>query len=427
VVKINRTNIHWAFLLLLVVILGAAGYVYYSATAAQGVLEVTTYPEGARIYIDGGEVGISPARITGIQLGLRDVSVGKEGYESYSRLFQFNPGSHRQMVVYLSDKDIEMGPSFERIATTSGGSLSNEDHLYLPTTDGRIFSVDKKSKDLVWETDLENETFLYQPVLKNNQLFIPSFYGPLYCLDQETGQLIWGVSLPERLVNLVETDNGLLGMSFRSQFIFLDFDGEIVWESDPGRTLVSRSLYVENNQAYILSDRGHFLQVDLTNGNIETLEQYEIGSVLQVAQSDTHLAAAGSQRMVLMWDKENRSSEIKRFEFPNLNRIFLTSELLIFGDNQGVMKAVEIESGEEIWSRNLYTPTSSFAFFEDNLYFGTHDGSVFILDKETGEVFGKRALRVQSRITSISTDDDPSLLHVTNRGGKITTLFLPPY
>ncbi len=425
--KISRTNIHWAFLLLLIVILGSAGYVYYSATAAQGVLEVTTYPEGARIYIDGGEVGTSPARITGIQLGLRDVSVGKEGYETYSRLFQFNPGSHRQLVVYLSDKDIEMGPTFERIATTSGGSLSYEDNLYMPTTDGRLFSVDKKSKDLVWEADIENETFLYQPVIKNDLLFIPSFYGPIYCLEKETGQLIWEGPLPERLVNLKETENGLLGMSFRSQFIALDFDGNILWERDPGRTLVSRSLYVENDSAFILSERGHLLNIDQTTGEIETIEEFDIGSVLQVAQSENHLAAAGSQRVVLIWDKENLSSDIKRFEFPNLNRLFLTSDFLIFVDNQGEIKAVDIETGEEIWRQNLYTPTSSFAFFEDNLYFGTHEGSVFILEKDSGEVLGKRALPVQSRITSISTDDDPNLLHVTNRGGKITTVFLPPY
>ncbi len=413
--------------MLLVVILGAAGYVYYSATAAQGVLDVTTYPEGAKIYIDGGEVGTSPDRITGIQLGLREVSVGKEGYESYSRLFQFNPGSRRQMVVYLSDKDIERGPTFERIATTSGGSLSHDDKLYLPTTDGRLYAVDKQSKEKVWEADIENETFLYQPVTKNDLLFIPSFYGSLYSLDQETGEVMWEMSLPERLVRIQKTESGLLGMSFRSQLTFIDFDGNIIWESDPGRILVSASLYVQGDQAFSLSERGHLVSIDLANGNVEVVEEFEIGEIIQVTQNDSFLAAAGKERMVLLWDKENFTADKKRLEFPGLHRIYLSTDYLLFADNQGEIKAIDFDTGEDIWRRNLYTPTSSYAFFEDHLYFGTHDGSIFILDKDTGEVLGKRSLPVQSRITSISTDDDPNILHVTNRGGLITTLFLPDY
>jgi len=427
VVQISRTNIHWAFLLLLVVILGSAAYVYYAATTSQGVLDVTTYPEGARIYIDGGEVGISPDRITGIQLGLREVSVGKEGYETYSRLFQFNPGSHREMIVYLSDRDIEMGPSFEVIATTSGGSLSHGDKLFLPTTDGRLFAVDKKGKELAWEQEIENETFLYQPVTKNDRLFIPSFYGPVYSLDINTGEVMWGTSVPERLVKLVGTENGLLGMSFRSQLIFLNFDGTIQWESDPGVSLVAGSLFIQNGQGIALSDQGRLISINLANGTTEEIADFEIGKVVQVAQNESTLAAAGNQRKVLFWDKNDFSSETKTLEFPQLNRLFLTSNQVVFGDAQGTMRAVDIDTGNEAWRTQLYTPTSSFAFFEDHLYFGTHDGSVFILDKDTGEVLGKRALPVQSRITSISTDDDPNLLHVTNRGGKITTLFLPSY
>lgn len=415
-------------MLLLLVIAGAAGYVYYSATASQGVLEVTTYPEGARIFIDGGEVGTSPDRITGVQLGLREVSVGKEGYETYSRLFQFNPGSERQLIVYLSDKDIEIGPYFEVIATTSGGSSSHEEHLYMPTTDGRIFAIDKKSKDKVWETHAENETFLYQPVTAGDRLFIPSFYGPVLALDQTHGNIAWETSIPERLIKLLATDQGLLGISFRSQLIALDFEGDILWESDPQRELIGGSLFSGEEEAIVLSRKGDLLAIDLADGGVSLIEGFDIGEIIEVAQNRNKLAAVGKENTLLLWDKEIGSPELwDDFDVPGLNNLFLTSQLLVWGDNQGVMTAFNLETGEKAWERPLYTPTSAFAFFEDHLYFGTHDGSVFILCKDSGEVLGKRSLAVRSRITSISSDDDPNLLHVTNRGGKIVTLFLPSF
>ncbi len=415
-------------MLLLLVIAGAAGYVYYSATASQGVLEVTTYPEGARIFIDGGEVGTSPARITGVQLGLREVSVGKEGYEAYSRLFQFNPGSQRQFTVYLSDKDIEIGPAFEVIATTSGGSFSHEEHLYMPTTDGRIFAVNKKSKDRAWKAQAENETFLYPPVTAGDRLFISSFYGPVLALDQAEGNIAWEASIPERLIKLITTNDVLLGISFRSQLIALDYEGNILWESDPKRELIGNSLFAGEKEAIVLSRKGNLLAIDLADGEVPLIEGFDIGEILEVAQNSNMLGAVGKENTFLIWDKESESAEIwDDFDVPGLNNLFLTSQLLIWGDNQGVMTAFELETGEKAWERSLYTPTSAFAFFEDHIYFGTHDGSVFILCKDSGEVLGKRSLAVRSRITSISTDDDPNLLHVTNRGGKIVTLFLPSF
>ena len=52
-----------------------------------GTIDVNSTPEGANIYLDGIELGITPKLIPDIETGLRQLTLRYPGYEPLNEIF----------------------------------------------------------------------------------------------------------------------------------------------------------------------------------------------------------------------------------------------------------------------------------------------------------------------------------------------------
>ncbi len=77
-----------------------AGYLV-EITFKEGGLEVRSEPPGAKVYVDGKEVGETPADLSNIRVGGHVVRIGKEGYEPYEEKLKVGEGERKKVSISL--------------------------------------------------------------------------------------------------------------------------------------------------------------------------------------------------------------------------------------------------------------------------------------------------------------------------------------
>jgi hypothetical protein len=82
----------------LAVIAGKKVEVPVELKAKLGQLDVSSEPGGAKVYLDGKEMGQTPVSLPGIRVGTRQVRVTKEGYESHEEQVKLGEGRNRVSV-----------------------------------------------------------------------------------------------------------------------------------------------------------------------------------------------------------------------------------------------------------------------------------------------------------------------------------------
>ena len=145
------------------------------AKAETGVVEVTSEPEGAAIYLDGVLVGHAPARLEGMLRGTHWVRVVAQGHKPWSKSFQAT-GRDRKMSARLpvdriaardsSRNELDMSPDglVEAVRT---GNLG-EDFLKAADFVCQKYEIDAIVMTYVRRTpsDLEMASFLYDQTQK---------------------------------------------------------------------------------------------------------------------------------------------------------------------------------------------------------------------------------------------------------------------
>jgi outer membrane protein assembly factor BamB len=68
-----------------------------------------------------------------------------------------------------------------------------EDAIYVSSSNGRVYSLDKEFGDLNWESEIldqKHRKLWKSPVLQGNTLYVSTFDGHIYALSVETGELL---------------------------------------------------------------------------------------------------------------------------------------------------------------------------------------------------------------------------------------------
>jgi outer membrane protein assembly factor BamB len=70
--------------------------------------------------------------------------------------------------------------------------LVSDDAIYVSSSNGRVYSLDKEFGDLDWESEILDKTHLKlwtSPVIQGDNLYVSTFDGHIYALSLETGEL----------------------------------------------------------------------------------------------------------------------------------------------------------------------------------------------------------------------------------------------
>ena len=278
--------------------------------------------------------------------------------------------------------------------------------VYLGDWTGHVRALDAATGGELWAADLETPRVQASVALDQERVFAGAFDPRIVALDRETGDVLWETVVhdhatasifgsPIHVDGLVivgiggfENMGGTESPSFRGAIVALDATtGEELWRywttqgddtegagvsvwSTPAVDLDRGHIYFGTGQHYAppTSDRSDSLiALDLATGKEVWVHQFTAGDVWALADPDSGLDAdVGAP--------------------PNLFPVGDT-DAVGAGDKAGVYKALDRDTGEELWSTKLT---------EGGLQGGVmasaavHDGSVYVTSNKastTAELF----------------------------------------
>ena len=76
-----------------------------------------------------------------------------------------------------------------------------EDAIYVASSNGRVYSLDKYFGDLNWESDVLSEKLWTTPVIDHDAIYVSTFDGHIYALSTSDSGLLWAFEADEGFVS----------------------------------------------------------------------------------------------------------------------------------------------------------------------------------------------------------------------------------
>ena len=310
------------------------------------------------------------------------------------------------------------------------------DVIYVGACSGIFSAIDRSNGVPLWLYDIAGDgdarEFHGDPVATKNRVFIPTDggqIGHIYAFDRVTGDVMWkyahrgkdnsgftsdvlldgdrivGVTVDERVVSLnaasgaefwsfpIEAKRRRVGMSaaLANGRIFFGSSNGAVYaiDSQTGKQLWKTQLDAATSTAVAVS--GKAIVVGTQGKKLYRLRASDgrvIGALdLDVVPEDT--PAIGTRGIYLMSEKEVLLVD------PNVTRVLWHADstskwtsprprlwhgLVIVGDRDGTLFALDEATGAVVWSQNIHDkPIRGIGSDESTLYVGTIDGDVIAL------------------------------------------------
>lgn len=266
-----------------------------------------------------------------------------------------------------------------------------EDKAFVGSGGGFFYSIDNQSGKKLWETKLDGPV-LSQPLLTGNNIYVGDGKGFVYSINPENGQVVWKVSIGEEVMSTPATDGKLLFVGTQRNSVFaLDKEtGAIKWSANRQTPFFAMSIrgasdpVVIDNKVYVGNTDGVLVGYNTSDG------------------AKTYTLPVTAARAI----------------FTDIDtRPLKQNNLLIFSTMEGALNAVDLKSGNEIWSQPIGSPNN--IAYDNGLLYVTAAGKVYCIKVEKGDIMWEKDLNVPelseaalnpAYVAVVSTDDKLYLL-----------------
>lgn len=312
--------------------------------------------------------------------------------------------------------DIDRPVPVERVWHTDVGSGDNELRLqfepfisgqtiYTVDVDGELNALDRQSGKEVWSRDL-NQRISGGISGDSQRLYVSSFQGELIALSRENGSELWRSALSSESLSVAASDGATVvaHSSDGRMFAFSTSDGEQLWRYDSETPILSirgtSSPVIRENTVLVGLATGELVALNLVDGRklwdvdlavpsgrteLERLvdsdgEFVELYGVLFATAFQGELKAIDPVSGAEAWNKP-----LSSLTGVAASREF---EMLVSGDADGVVVAVEAMSGKEMWRSEelLYRRLGRIAILEGYALVSDFEGYIHFFDLSDGEI-----------------------------------------
>lgn len=236
-------------------------------------------------------------------------------------------------------------------------SLS-EGMVYFGDTKAFLYALDQETGEERWRARLDTE-IMATPLLVGNRVYAADMSGRLYAFDRTTGSEIWHTPSSDRNIGFSVRRsaspvyaNGLiiLGTSSGALIAYREGDGGVAWV---------RQLGSRQNQVY---------DVDST--------PFVNGNLVYAASADNNLFCLDARNGSVLW----------QIEAGGVNDVIM-HEGRIYATGNGVLSAIDPDSGDIFWQQDLETPEiSSPAAGGHFIAVVSTKDKFYLVDSESGDV-----------------------------------------
>jgi outer membrane protein assembly factor BamB len=316
--------------------------------------------------------------------------------------------------------------------------------LFLGTSDGRLVALDEENPtDPLWEVKLgqtisasplvdsqtvfmPSENVLYavtisnrstrwsfeavgnlrgSPIILDNVIYIGSEDKHVYALDKYSGDLVWSLKLDDviaaspsvsGLILVVGTESGMVYGINRNQ-------GTEDWRTDLGHG-VTTAACIKGGVAMVGTDEGRLHALDMDNGaekwTYPPKGADELDPILTTPVSSSGLVYFGADGLYCL--EVGTGAEVWTFETGDTVRgsPAIVESFLVFGSYDGVVRCIDKNTANVVWR---YRTTTSFrsgvTIDYDKAFIGGRDGILYarsILNSQAPVVTGPRTLEAEA-------------------------------
>jgi len=255
--------------------------------------------------------------------------------------------------------------------------VMSEDALYVASSNGRVYSLNKVTGDENWNREdipVLAEKLWTSPVIQGDTLYVGTFDGHIYALSLETGELSdWSFESEAGFASSPVISDGIIYVGSFDRYLYaIEIGGaEPEWrfpQEKPADNWFWASPVVRGGVVYAGCLDGKFYAINATTG--EETWSY------------------------MTRDQENKPS-------PIVSSPVLTGDLLIVTNESGVVYVFDltVEIGNEAVPLKTISigaaVKSSFCAYDGFVYIRGENNSVYVVDIDEGEVSWKVSLSIE--------------------------------
>ncbi|TVQ78426.1 MAG: hypothetical protein EA369_06885 [Bradymonadales bacterium] len=237
------------------------------------------------------------------------------------------------------------------------------DEVFGADTKGYAYALNRRTGESLWERRVRG-IFFGEALVDRERFYLMNSQGQLVALDRHTGEWLWQQSDTE--ASLFSLISGQPLAFFQNRLLAGFPSGRLQGlQASTGERLWTDSFGTAGVDSMGLND----LRSIRSEG--EYLVAASFGGILRAWK-----AQAGSRK--LLWEKS-----VGVHSSPVIDQ---ASGSVFVSDREGRVQKIELETGNLIWEYSLARGLASeVALGSEEVWFGSSEGSLFVLDRRTGK------------------------------------------
>lgn len=261
--------------------------------------------------------------------------------------------------------DIEHKVGFfesKKSAMLSGGVTVAENKVFVGSENGKLFALDAKSGDLVWQSTVKGE-IIAKPAVDSGMVVVNTVSGVIEALNTADGKEVWIVeqevpplSLRGTSTPVIASGGVLIGSAAGDLKVFMLASGQEGWTAQVGEATgsteldrvidVDSSAVVFGDKIYAISSRGNLSAIDLRSGRVIWKRQFS--SYRSIAIDGNNIFITDVKSHVYSLDRINGLEQWSQLSLTNRNVTgpVVVGNYVVVGDFEGYLHWLNKETGE---------------------------------------------------------------------------------
>jgi outer membrane protein assembly factor BamB len=280
------------------------------------------------------------------------------------KVYALNTSARSQNLDFPQMRDNEWfyPKTSEVIGAIVGSPVISEDAIYVTSSNGKVYCLDKHFGDKKWESDVLAKKLWSTPYIEGDKVYISTFDGHFYALSAEDGSITWSFAT-ESKIGFVSSPAVYEGTIFAGSFDDNLYavkigESEPLWNFTGGNCFWAAPV-VSNSTVYAGCLNGKLYAIDADNGT--ELWSFDVGSPIVVSPllMGDLLVVASDKGMVyvLRTDAVGDSRVVNKLSIGvsvRASPCVLDGMVYVRGQDN-CLYALDIEQGRVIWKFPLTT------------------------------------------------------------------------